>query len=126
WQQLNRVSLGAAGAEQFLVSLSRGKQQGLVFTDLSREELVAAIKRADDRKSATEVFMPRPRLSAAAGTPPAKRAEKADARAPDFIERVRRMYREWKRRAAAAGNAARIKEQRSPATRAGRETGYGR
>ena len=27
WQQLNRASLGAVGAEQFLVSLSRGKQQ---------------------------------------------------------------------------------------------------
>ena len=91
WQQLNRASLGAAGAEQFLVSLSRGKVQGLVFTDLSRDELVAAIRRADSRKSATEVFTPRPRPSVAA---------RAAERAREFMEKVRHAYRQARRRAA--------------------------
>ena len=36
-----------------------------MFTDLSRDELVAAIRRADNRKSATEVFMPKHRPQAA-------------------------------------------------------------
>jgi conjugative relaxase-like TrwC/TraI family protein len=122
WQQLNRASLGAAGAEQFLVSLSRGKEQGLVFTDLPREELVAAIKRADNRKSATEVFRPRP-LPAAAASADRMRAfmEKVrrstrPARAPaaawsadrmwQFMEKVRRTYRQLRRRPAPAHTPA--------------------
>ena len=91
WQQLNRVSLGAAGAEQFLVSLSRGKERGLVFTDLTRDELVAAIRRADRRKSATELFTPVPRPAPAA---------KASERAWTFLERLRLEYRQLKQRAA--------------------------
>jgi conjugative relaxase-like TrwC/TraI family protein len=91
WQQLNRVSLGAAGAEQFLVSLSRGKERGLVFTDLSRDELVAAIRRADRRKSATELFTP-----VAKPAPAAQAAE----RAWTFMERMRLEYQQFRRRTA--------------------------
>ena len=109
WQQLNRVSLGAAGAEQFLVSLSRGKERGLVFTDLSRDELVAAIRRADNRKSATELFKPRPK-------PQAAPAAKGSERAWDFMERVRRTYRQLQRKAAAV-----VREPFRP-----REAGYAR
>ena len=87
WQQLNRASLGAAGAEQFLVSLSRGKEIGLVFTDLPREELIAAIRRADNRKSATELFMPKPEPSA---------ARKAVDKGRQFAQRMR-LEREHRR-----------------------------
>ena len=119
WQQVNRASMGAMGAEQFLVSLSRGKQQGLVFTDLSREELIDTIRRADNRKSATEVFMPKPKPSAAsraAKASPARvagAAAKAAERSWEFMEKVRRTYRQWQCRAAAAatGYVARIREQ---------------
>jgi conjugative relaxase-like TrwC/TraI family protein len=97
WQQLNRVSLGAAGAEQFLVSLSRGQEHGLVFTDMSRDELVAAIRRADNRKSATEVFRPRPQPETAAGQPAQKRAAE---RTRELMERVRGTYRHLRRLAA--------------------------
>lgn len=89
WQQLNRASLGAAGAEQFLVSLSRGKQQGLVFTDLSRDDLVAAVKRADNRKSATELFKPKP-----------SQAAKAADKGWQFMRRIHAEYEHWRKTAA--------------------------
>jgi hypothetical protein len=91
WQQVNRASLGAVGAEQALVSLSRGKQTGVIFTDLSRDELVAAIKRADNRKSATEVFMPRPE-------PEKRAAGYAAGTGWQDAERTRREYEQWRRR----------------------------
>ena len=69
-----------------------GKAAGMVFTDLSREELLAAIGRADTRKSATELFMPKPKPSAAS------RAAKAR---PGVAEERRRRRsgcgRSWKR-----------------------------
>jgi conjugative relaxase-like TrwC/TraI family protein len=98
WQQLNRASLGAAGAEQFLVSLSRGREHGLVFTDLPRDELVAAIKRADNRKSATEVFRPRP-AAEARPAPIAAAAGEAAGKEQPLTERMRREYEHWRRRA---------------------------
>lgn len=107
WQQLNRASLGAAGAEQFLVSLSRGKQTGLVFTDLSRDELVAAVRRADNRRSATEVFLPRPQPK-----PPAAPAARAAERAWEFMQKVRDTYRQW--RDGAARRAGADQEPQTP------------
>ena len=53
----------------------------MVFTDLAREELVAAVRHADDRRSATEVFLPRPEAASA----PRKQAD----RTWEFLERVR-------------------------------------
>ena len=107
WQQVNRASLGAVGAEQALVSLSRGKQTGVIFTDLSRDELVAAIKRADNRKSATELFTPEPVAAAAANE---------EQRTRDFMEKVRRTYRQLQRKAAAV-----VQQTFRP-----KEMGYGR
>ena len=66
----------------------------MVFTDLAREELVAAVRHADDRRSATEVFLPRPEAAPA----PRKQAD----RTWEFLERVRRTYRQWRRRPALA------------------------
>lgn len=110
WVQLNRDSLGAAGAEQMLVSISRGKKVGLLFTDLSREELIDAIRRADGRKSATEVFMPKP---SAAG----KAAD--DGRA--FLRRMRVEYEAWRRRTQQRQALEQAKE-----ALAAKETGYAR
>jgi hypothetical protein len=104
WQQVNRASLGAVGAEQALVSLSRGKQTGVIFTDLSREELVAAIKRADNRKSATELF--NARLPAKDGPPPVQAGETDGAKRQ--AARRQQDYELWRRRAerSAASRAA--------------------
>jgi hypothetical protein len=101
WQQVNRASLGAVGAEQALVSLSRGKKTGVIFTDLSRDELVAAIRRADNRKSATELF--NARLPAKDRPAPAQ-AGQADEAKRQGAGRARD-YENWRRRAERAEQA---------------------
>ncbi len=50
----SELSHGAAGAEQFYVSVSRGRHQAEVFTDHA-ESLAAAIAKSDARLSATEL-----------------------------------------------------------------------
>jgi hypothetical protein len=52
-------SLPAIGAEQFYVSVSRGRQQAKIYSDLPADELRRVIQRTDSRKSATEVFRPK-------------------------------------------------------------------
>lgn len=47
-------SFPASSQEQFYVSVSRGKKQALVFTD-SKEDLLRAVSRSDERLSATEL-----------------------------------------------------------------------
>ena len=139
WVQVNRASLGAVGAEQVLVSLSRGKKTGVIFTDLSREELIDAIRCADNRISATELLMPKARPAPVAGPQAATvegaastaarpaavggrrpavgdadgnaAARKTDARAWEFMQRVRGAYRHKdtaaaERKAARGGDAA--------------------
>ena len=49
-------SRGAIGAEQFYVSVSRGRESARVFTDMTADELKQAIQRSDQRKSATELM----------------------------------------------------------------------
>jgi conjugative relaxase-like TrwC/TraI family protein len=49
-------SRGAINAEQFYVSVSRGKESAKIYTDMPAEELKQIIQRSDPRKSATEVF----------------------------------------------------------------------
>jgi conjugative relaxase-like TrwC/TraI family protein len=56
-------SVPAINAEQFYVSVSRGRERATIYSDLPREELRAAVQKADPRKSATELVrpqMPRP------------------------------------------------------------------
>ena len=52
-------SRGAINAEQFYVSVSRGRESARIFTDLLTEERKQAIERTDTRKSATELMHPR-------------------------------------------------------------------
>lgn len=102
---MNKASLGAMNAEQGYVTVSRGRERGMIFTDLPREELLKAVSRGDGRKSATELFKPKPEP----GTSPAERMRA-------FMDKVRGVYRQWQRTA-----AARVKEQMKQ-----REMGYAR
>jgi len=56
---MNAESLPAINAEQFYVTSSRARYTFRLYTDLPPEELKAAIKKGDTRKSATEVFRPK-------------------------------------------------------------------
>lgn len=56
---MGRQSLPAVSAEQFYVSVSRGRESARVYTDMPKGELRQAIQRTDPRTSATEVWRPR-------------------------------------------------------------------
>jgi hypothetical protein len=45
---MNNNSLGAMSAEQGYVTVSRGRERGMIFTDLSRDELLKAIASGDN------------------------------------------------------------------------------
>jgi conjugative relaxase-like TrwC/TraI family protein len=49
----------AISAEQFYVSVSRGRESAKVYSDMTPEELKHAIQRTDTRRSATELMKPR-------------------------------------------------------------------
>jgi len=83
---MNRASLGAVGAKQAYVTVSRGRERGMVFTDLPKEELLTAIARDRTRKSATELFPAEAPAKAAAVVPQPHRFRQ-------FVERVRETYR---------------------------------
>jgi hypothetical protein len=85
---MNRASLGAMGAEQGYVSLSRGRERGMIFTDLPREELLDAMSRSDLRRSATELM----------GAPPARRQPRGKDRERSFAARMRKQYRRLRER----------------------------
>ena len=57
---MNKNSLGAMSAEQGYVTVSRGRERGMIFTDLPREELLNAIASGDNRLSATELLRRKP------------------------------------------------------------------
>jgi conjugative relaxase-like TrwC/TraI family protein len=89
---MNKASRGATSATQTLVTLSRGRSRGMLFTDMTREELLAAVARDENRKSATELFY----------EPPAEApAPLATARTPEhrqFFERMQKLTRETRLR----------------------------
>jgi mannose-6-phosphate isomerase-like protein (cupin superfamily) len=58
---MGHESLPAITAEQFYVSVSRGREQATIFTGMAPATLREAIKRADSRKSATELMKPKRR-----------------------------------------------------------------
>jgi conjugative relaxase-like TrwC/TraI family protein len=106
---LNKASRGAMSAEQGYVTISRGRERGMIFTDLPRDELLQAVARGDGRLSATELFrQKKPEAKPAApayanslrqGRPARPKAKGGDwMRA--FMEKVRRTYRQLKRKAA--------------------------
>jgi hypothetical protein len=110
---MNQASLGAINAEQGYVTVSRGRERGMIFTDLPREALLAAVARGDGRKSATEVFRPEP---VPAPAPAARAAE----RMRGFMDKVRRTYRQLQAKAAALVREREWQRQQQP------EVGYAR
>jgi conjugative relaxase-like TrwC/TraI family protein len=89
---LNRPSRGAMGAEQGYVTASRGRERGMIFTDMPRAELLDAIRRQDVRQSATEL-MRRPRAQASPNPGNKWRA---------FVTRVQNTYRQLRKKTAEA------------------------
>ena len=49
-------SLRAINAEQFYVSVSRGREKAAIYSDLPSDRLRTAIQRSDGRKTATELM----------------------------------------------------------------------
>jgi hypothetical protein len=83
---MNKASLGAIGAEQAYVTISRGRERGMVFTDLPRQELLDAMRRSDLRRSATELM----------STPAARKKHHEKTRT--FAQRMRTRYRRLRER----------------------------
>jgi conjugative relaxase-like TrwC/TraI family protein len=81
----NRASLGAMSARQAYVTISRGRERGMIFTDLKRDELLEAIGRDDKRKSATELFQ--------TGTQAAPPAAEQRGKLQEFVAQVQETYR---------------------------------
>ena len=94
---MGREALPAVNAEQFYVSVSRGRERVTIHTDLSKEELRDAIRKSDPRKSATEL-MGRPKRRT---NKPKRSRTKQQAMLRSFIKRVRDTYRRWHERLAA-------------------------
>lgn len=92
----------AINAEQFYVSVSRGREKAAIYTELSPEQLREAIQRSDGRKSATEI-MGRPE-------PPVKAKGRKKLR--EFMERVARVYRQLREKASAATTEQRKEKER--------------
>ncbi len=55
---MGHESLPAVSAEQFYVSVSRGREQATIYTGVAPAVLREAIQKADTRKSATELVQP--------------------------------------------------------------------
>lgn len=92
---LNRASRGAMGAEQAYVTASRGRERGMIFTDMARPELLGAIRKEDARRSATEL-MGKPRARVLVAVPRTKHRWRA------FVRKVQNTYRQLRRKAAEA------------------------
>ena len=54
----SELSLPASDRQQFYVSLSRGKEQAVIFTD-DKEALREAVRRDHENQTASEVFRPK-------------------------------------------------------------------
>jgi len=93
-------SLPAMSAEQFYVSISRGRESARVYSNLPSGQLRDAIQRTDSRKSATELIgRPKPRLS-------------SKRKILKFMARARTVYHSWKERAARALHETVINKER--------------
>jgi conjugative relaxase-like TrwC/TraI family protein len=95
---MGHESRPAITAEQFYVSVSRGKRKAEIFTDLSPALLREAIQRGDQRMSATELMAERkPETPAPAERP--MRERKRTARTKSFVEKVTETYRQLRMKA---------------------------
>ena len=88
---MNRNSLGAMSAEQSYVTISRGRERGMIFTDLPREELLRAVAEGDARRSATELLRKPP--AAAPDLP------HSPNRMRQFMDKMRATYRQFQQKA---------------------------
>jgi hypothetical protein len=88
----------AINAEQFYVSVSRGRERATVYTSLAPAVLREAIQKRDPRKSATE-------LMGAAGAPKPRRRT--------FMERMREIYSHLREKARSVAEATLIHERGS-------------
>ena len=80
---MNAASLGAMSAEQGYVTISRGRERGMIFTNLAKDELLDAIRHGDRRKSATELLQAKPPQA----------AEGEESRLRRFAAQMRVFYR---------------------------------
>ena len=86
---MNRASLGAIGAEQAYVTASRGRERGMIFTDMTQDELLRAMRKKDIRISATELMRP----MAGPGLRRDKLQPGLQEKARGFARRMRERYR---------------------------------
>jgi len=100
---MGRESAPAINAEQFYVSVTRGRESARIFTGMAPEEMRQLIKRSDRRKSATE-FMghAKPRVKA-----------KSKDKLREFMQRVAKAYRQFRERASAVLPRQREEQERS-------------
>ncbi len=81
------ASFPAASREQFYVSVSRGREQAVIYTD-DKESLLEAVRESDDRPTATEFMSLRHRRTRAAVLTPAfEQAGPGKARGAPTLER---------------------------------------
>ncbi|WP_422929694.1 MobF family relaxase [Singulisphaera sp. PoT] len=91
---MNRRSAGAIGAEQALVSASRGREEGRIFTDMPLADFIAAAIRMNERKSAYALFSSR--------EVPVEPPKIRQTKLATFIKRVTGTYRYLRNKAAEA------------------------
>lgn len=96
---MGQESRPAINAEQFYVSVSRGREQATIYSDLSAVELREAIQKADPRKSATELV----------GATRTK--TKSKRRVPTLAERMRTAFAQLREKAVAAMSVQRHRER---------------
>ncbi|WP_020472316.1 MobF family relaxase [Zavarzinella formosa] len=95
-------SLPAISAEQLYVSVSRGREQTAIYTNLVPEQLREAIRRSDLRKSATELT----------GQTRKSAKVKTRARWREFMRRAGGVLRQWRERTKARlAEISRTREQ---------------
>ena len=88
---MGRDSCPAISAQQFYVSVTRGRESARVFTNMAPQELRALIQRTDGRMSATELMgLAKPRVRA-----------KIKDKLREFMQRVANAYRQLRERASA-------------------------
>jgi hypothetical protein len=84
---MNRASAAAMGAEQGYVTVSRGRERGMIFTDMTRQELLDSLRRQDTRRSATELL-----------AAPAKAGRRWKEKSLAFVRRMQNYYRRLRQR----------------------------
>lgn len=98
---MGHESRPAINAEQFYVSVSRGREQAMVYSDLPPGDLREAIQKADPRKSATELL----------GQQRAKPKPRKKDRLRKLTEKMRTAFKQLREKAADAIAVQRERER---------------